>query len=1483
MSRARATALALVNWKGVFYERYQLDRRVTALEGANGAGKTTVMIAAYIVLLPDMTRLRFTNLGETAAIGGDRGIWGRLGEPTRPSYAALELDLGEGVRVIAGVLLTRKAEPTLELTPFLISDLKPGVRLQDLLLVMTADEESVPELAELRQNTLAAQARLEVFSSAKDYFAALFELGIGALRLSSEEDRGRLGDMLRTSMTGGISRAITAELRSFLLREQGSIGDTLGRMRENLNACRRTRIEVSESQLLEQEISGVYDAGQGMFAAALQATREKAHEQRAQVARLEDASARARHTLLEAQRENGALETREQELTDELAKQRAALDELREQRRLHDSHEALRAIQRDIEQELATATTQVGEAKTRQQAAAAAREAEKHKRELCRQDQERAALGLANLQAGLDELHRRSSAHRQAKRLLSELQALDPAIEASSEQLVSRRDEAEKRLAQIDDERLHGERAATLAAQQEREWRTAMALLAELGHTPEPDAAYEVARQALQDASEQEQQLRGQAALQRSIDEHERLAERQTSARSAASALDLAFGGDDGGGAARERIEARLTQADTELERLEEQKRTLDAERSRIQSERAHNKEQATRAAATLGRYRRLMQRVERITSVAGPFAPTREAAIRLRESLNGERQELQAALEAAGARREQLLHDANHLEASGGQFSAELLRLRDELDGELLGNRFEELDLKEASRLEALLGPLTQAIVVDDVAEATARLQGKPRELGELRLVAAGTDLDFLSQHATDAASDVHVSEGPALRVTRRPERPSLGRKAREARIEELRREAAGMSDELERRQARLRAVQSALGDLDQLLPEAELLEQGDPGEQQSALQSEDARLAQDEKALDQTITELAVKANETRASAARHRSLLAEAFLLDAEDHAAAAQALRSQLSELEQVAKQLETTAKSRKKLTPLLDALRVPPPDAATLERFTAERLTLSAERDRTFKLLEALTRLLAELPALGWEDAERSLESSTQIAPALEEQHQRARAALELAEQQVLTAESAWETAVSELQQAEAARSAIAAHAERLALELAQLGLSNDLTPERAAARLSELTSLAERLGLEERDLLARRGAQAERVRQLGLELGRIERDLADARAAAEPAAARWQALRAHADAAHVLHSGESSEHDEPRSALELAAEARSRAALLQDRLSDSRGGEALAREIGELTLDDADAFLALWLRVREWLARRVPAQVAEVDDPLLALERLRGHLSVLEQRLAHQEADLRGASEDVARGIEVQLRRAKAQVRRLNQNLTGVSFGSIAGIRVEMRRSQQMEPVLRALAEGSAQELLFQSTLPTEEALSEILRRYGGGLRGGARVLDYREYLELIVEVQRKADGSWEPANPTRLSTGEAIGVGAALMMVILAEWERDANLLRARRGPGSLRFLFLDEANRLSQDNLGSLFDLCESLDLQLLIAAPEVARADGNTTYRLVRKVTEDGREEVIVSGRRAITSDPVPTAPVITAPTQGSLFEN
>ena len=246
--------------------------------------------------------------------------------------------------------------------------------------------------------------------------------------------------------------------------------------------------------------------------------------------------------------------------------------------------------------------------------------------------------------------------------------------------------------------------------------------------------------------------------------------------------------------------------------------------------------------------------------------------------------------------------------------------------------------------------------------------------------------------------------------------------------------------------------------------------------------------------------------------------------------------------------------------------------------------------------------------------------------------------------------------------------------------------------------------------------------------------------------------------------------------------------------------------------------------------LRVWVALREWMRQRVPTQISQEPNPLLALERLREHLSALESRLGHQEGDLRAASEDVARGVEVQLRRARWQVTRLNEHLVDIQFGTISGIRVQMTRVERMEQILRALRDGQAQELLFQASLNFEDALSEIFSRYGGGRGGGQRLLDYREYLELGVEIRRQSGDRWEEASPTRLSTGEAIGVGAALMMVVLTEWERDANLGTQKLG-GSLRFLFLDEANRLSKDNLGVLFELCRNLELQLLIAAPEVA----------------------------------------------------
>ncbi|NJK32503.1 MAG: hypothetical protein HC927_08880 [Deltaproteobacteria bacterium] len=411
--------------------------------------------------------------------------------------------------------------------------------------------------------------------------------------------------------------------------------------------------------------------------------------------------------------------------------------------------------------------------------------------------------------------------------------------------------------------------------------------------------------------------------------------------------------------------------------------------------------------------------------------------------------------------------------------------------------------------------------------------------------------------------------------------------------------------------------------------------------------------------------------------------------------------------------------------------------------------------------------------------------------------------------------------------------------------DRARAQCAKLQAEVDAIDERQRAVDMDLATLGERLRTREHVL-----------NELQVQLDALEPEW-------RPSVERWERLRAKADAEGLISAAIAQRLlTVGIGSVNLNSEARSQARVLLERLVGARGGEQIIERIRTWLegQDQAagDNYLQAWSVIRDWIRQRVPAQVAEVDDPLEALERLRHHLVALDARLARDEDKLRGTSEDIANGINVHIRTAQQQVKRLNHSLAGVHFGTIQSMRLTLDRKPDMERILAALQKGDAQELLFSAAMPIEQALEQLFSRHGGGSTGGEKLLDYREYLTITVEIRRQAGPAWERVNPSRVSTGEAIGIGAALMMVVLTAWESAANLLRAKRSLGTLRLLFLDEANRLSRDNLEVLFDLCKNLNLQLLIAAPEVARAQGCTTYRLVRRKTADG-EDVLVSGRR------------------------
>lgn len=1468
MTSVHAEALALVNWRGLFYERFELDRHVTGLEGDNGSGKTTVMIAAYVVLMPDMTRLRFTNLGESGATGGDKGLWGRLGETGRPSYSALDFRSPDGSRLVAGVHLERKGEPVVEPTPFVITGLANEVRLQDVFLLAQGDSEVVPEISELRDNVALVGGRLRQFGSAREYFSLLFDQGVLPMRLGTDHERNKLNEMLRTSMTGGMSRGLLSELRSFLLKEEPGLAETLQRMRANLDACRRTRDEVQEAQRLEQEVASVQQAGEEMFAAAIAATRERAEEAKRQVElaeaqrnRAEEEATRASDRLEEVQARLADVVERRNDLEAavEAARTRVleiqkAIDLAREVQARRSEHARAAALRADAERLLADAEAKLTNAEEQLREAA-----ESHVR---------AANGLADQQRGLEELHRRASAHDRAKRSLHDARRLLDRPNLHVEAVPAELAEAKKQLNGVDDERITlVRRIGDASAHREEHARAMEALLALRSTSDGLSSVYEAARDAL----EQVRLWKELASRREELGHELRAAEAELARRDAvkerAQALGLTW--DVGNG--RSVVASALEEAEQAIEALEDRVRRARSAETEARQRHERANEEIVELESRADRYRDLASCAGRIETAYGAPIPDPDALRSARTALEERRLEGRTCISERSALREEKLDEASKLVRSGGRFPEGLLRLRDDLAGEMLAARFDEIAQDEAASLEARLGPLAQAVVVADVDVATERVKDRSQDLPTVLLVAEDADLSGGVVRST-GWGDVIVDDDVARRITRVPNRPVVGRAAREQRAAELTSDSEDLLTEIDALRRKARAVDSAIADADTVLQGIAIWSQGDPSLEIEASRVRAVRAGDDvQRAVDDTASS-AADADAFRPRRRALRALLPEAGSLDDPDGGRRVADLRSRYNRAKASAARLAELGDRPDVLGRHIDALKFEPWSEDEVSAANVRLDGLNDRRDALQQAVEALEHLEIHGTALRWTDAAARLAEHEGLVPALRAQLEDAKAAREWASEAEANARTARNAAKGMALQAvsdhDVAARALAESTDQLEATGVNEPTDGHLQAARATAQTAtndHAAALAEHDGLREevgvsRNEMGHRTREAEEARAFE----------EDQRRQARPAAEAWARLRTKVEESNLLASVSPERIDElfgVRGSVNLYPEAKARHKLLLDRLGSARGGpELLARleyppeEPERLA---GETYLRTWLSVRNWLRSRLPAHIAEVDEPGVALDRFRDHLSDLVTRLERQERELRGSSEDVARGIDVQIRKARGRVQRLTKHLAGVSFGSIQAIRVKMEHVETMTHVLHALRSGDAQGLLFQADMPIEDALEMIFRRYAGGRTGGQKLLDYREYIQLVVEVQRDDDSGWVAANPTRLSTGEAIGVGAALMMVVLTEWEHDARLLRGRRSHGSLRFLFLDEANRLDHANFGTVLDLCRNLGLQLLVAAPDVARAEGCTVYRLVRTRDDEGRENVLVSGRRAVAA--------------------
>ena len=279
-------------------------------------------------------------------------------------------------------------------------------------------------------------------------------------------------------------------------------------------------------------------------------------------------------------------------------------------------------------------------------------------------------------------------------------------------------------------------------------------------------------------------------------------------------------------------------------------------------------------------------------------------------------------------------------------------------------------------------------------------------------------------------------------------------------------------------------------------------------------------------------------------------------------------------------------------------------------------------------------------------------------------------------------------------------------------------------------------------------------------------------------------------------------------------------------------------------------------------FIAVYQHLRE----RIRQDIIKTDDPIDAIEQMEIELNRLTEELTGREKKLAISSESVANIMRKTIQREQNRIRMLNQGLQNIAFGQVKSVRLVVNIRDTHAMLLDALSgkQEEYQDLFSDNRITFSEAIAKLYQRINPHIDMGQRtaqtigeeLLDYRNYLELEVEVFRGADG-WLRAESGALSTGEAIGTGMSILLMVVQSWEEESRRIRGK-DIVPCRLLFLDEAARLDGKSISTLFELCERLDMQLLIAAPENISPEKGTTYKLVRKIAGN-QEQVHVVGLR------------------------
>ncbi|NIY93341.1 chromosome partition protein MukB [Vibrio diazotrophicus] len=1465
IERGKYQSLTMVNWNGFFARTFDIDSLVTTLSGGNGAGKSTTMAAFITALIPDQSLLHFRNTTEAGSsqASRDKGLFGKL-QPGA-CYAALDVVNSRKQRLLFGVKLQQVAgrDKKVDIKPFLIQGLPSHIKPTDILIETVSDKHArVRQINDVKAAVSAIEgAHFKAFSSTVDYHAQMFEFGVLPKKLRGSSDRSKFYRLIEASLYGGISSAITRSLRDYLLPQNGGVKKAFQDMESALRENRMTLEAIKSTQADRDLFKHLITESTNYVAADYMRHANDRRNKVGQTLELRKELLSSRETLIE---QNSLLNRVHEEL-EMLVEQESALEQdhqgasdhlqlvqnaLRQQEKIERYQDDLEELNMRLEEQMMV----VEEAQERlleaeEQATVAEEEVDSLKTQ------------LADYQQALDVQQTRALQYQQALQALDKAQQLlgDDAI--SAENAVAKVAELKQQQEARTSELLSLKHKLDMSSAAASQFENAFSLVKRvLGNVERQDAAQQ-ARTLIRRANEAQQVTQNEQQWYAQQRDLERRLEQQTAVRKLVDDYQKQHNVTLSDEMA---VEQELERHQAVLENLESTQEELREKRSEQRRLEQDQQQKITQLEVIAPAWIKANDALEILREQSGAeLANSQSVMAEMQQVL--EQEKIQSnAKDKLAERREVLDQEIERLASPSGSNDPRLKGLADTLGGVLLSEIYDDITIDDAPYFSAMYGPARHAIVVSDltgIKEKLIELDDCPEDLYLIEGDVDAFDDSSFNAEELDGAVCVQFNDRQ-IRYSRLPAIPLFGRAAREQRLELLRSEREEVVEQHAKAAFDSQKLQRLYTSFNEFV--AKHLHVAFDADPEQAIQ-----VARDKRnQIARTLAELDSQDQQQRSQVQLSKQAISaldkiapNMLLIEDDSLAERVEEITQKIAQLSESKSFISAHGKTIVELEKVVNALDADPEQFDALEEQCQQA---DANLQQLKAQIFALSDLVERRHHFAYSDSVDMLSQSSELSEQLkaklvqaESTRNRTREELKQSQAQIgqynqvlASLKSSHQAKLETVQEFKQELQEFGVHADEGALERAQR--RRDELNERlhtSRARKSEYERTITSTELEMKALVKR--------------LKKVEKDYRDLRTFVVNAKAGWCSvlrLARENDVERRLHKRELAylSADELRSMSDKSLGALRLAVANNEDLRDAlRQSEDNARPERKVLF-----YIAVYQHLRE----RIRQDIIRTDDPVEAIEEMEVELARLTEELTQRENRLAISSESVASIIRKTIQREQNRIRMLNQGLSNIAFGQVKGVRLNVKVRESHEILLTGLSDNHEQHRdLFESSRYTfSEAMAKLFQRVNPHIDMGQRsaqvlgeeMLDYRNYLELSVEVSRGSDG-WLQAESGALSTGEAIGTGQSILLMVVQSWEEESRRLRSK-DIVPCRLLFLDEAARLDSKSIATLFELCDRLDMQLLIAAPENISPEKGTTYKLVRKVFKD-HEHVHVVGLR------------------------